>query len=269
MDKCRALHGCIVIQRRTSRIRPTTAPALEPTAPTEVSYEPPSKVCTRHTRATSRRFAAPRRGAVFPSRAGASGSVTSHGPFRKSYKPFSKASGNGIAAEEAAPGAPADAAVFAEGVRETLPPAARPPALLQPGMPGGSPSLVALEGPATLPGYGGGPAEAQPAKPALPGARPKPKTACARGRYGSREGHPSRIFFRAPVTARVATWSLIGVGDHPCNGSARGSAGGLGSASGSGSGTGGRHRQDPALRSAHGRPPAIAAVATGRRRAAR
>jgi hypothetical protein len=144
---------------------------------------------------------------------------------------------------ESPPSPPADAAVSAEGVRETLPPPASPAALLQCGMRGGRPCLAALEGPATIPGYGSGPAEAERAKPALPGAPPESETARAQGSCGSREGHPYKIFFRVPVTARAATWSLIGVGDHPCNGSARWSAGGLGSASGSGSNAGERRGQ--------------------------
>src|SRR5208283_1447366 len=83
----------------------------------------------------------------------------------------------------------------AEGVRETLPPPASPPALLQPRMPGGSPRLAALEGPATIPGYSGGQAEAERAKPALPGAPPQPATLRARGSFEDREGHPYEIFF--------------------------------------------------------------------------
>jgi len=64
--------------------------------------------------------------------------------------------------------------------------------------------LAPLEGPATIPGYGGGPAEAERAKPALPGAPPQPETVRARGSCEDREGHPYKIFFRAPVIAPAA-----------------------------------------------------------------
>jgi|SRR5271166_3605433 len=151
-------------------------------------------------------------------------------------------------AVESPPSPPTDTAVSAEGVRETLPPPASPPALLQPRMPGGRPRLAALEGPATIPGYGGGPAEAERAKPALPGAPPQPATLRARGSSEDREGHSYEIFFRAPVTAQAATWSLTVVGDPRCNGSARRSVGGLGSVSGSGSNAGERRGQAPSGR---------------------
>jgi len=85
--------------------------------------------------------------------------------------------------------------VSAEGVRETLPPPARPAALLQPGMSGGRPSLVALEGPASIPGYGGGQAKAQRAEPTLPGAGSEPKARGEASGSGDCEGHLYRIFF--------------------------------------------------------------------------
>jgi len=157
----------------------------------------------------------------------------------------------------------ADAAVSAEGVRETLPPLASEAALLQSGMPGGGPSLVTVEGPATLPGDGGGPAEAQRARPTLPGTCPPPSTVRVRSSSAGREGHPYNIFFRARVTGQVVTWALIAVGDRPCNGSARGNAGGLGNASGSESGAGRRRAQDPAARVGVGGPPEVAVRAIG------
>ena len=57
-----------------------------------------------------------------------------------------------------------------------------------------------------------------------------------------------KFFFRAPVTAQAATWSLTVVGDPRCNGSARRSVGGLGSVSGSGSNAGERRGQAPSGR---------------------
>jgi len=41
--------------------------------------------------------------------------------------------------------------------------------------------MVAVEGAATIPGDGAGPAETERAEPALPGARQKAETASARG----------------------------------------------------------------------------------------
>lgn len=157
----------------------------------------------------------------------------------------------------------------AEGVREPLSPPTGETALLQPGMPAGGPSLVALEGPAAIPDDGGGQAEAQRAKPALPGAGPEPE---ARGETSSSEGcegHPSRIFFRAPVTARAATWSSIEPGDHRCSASVRRSVDTHSSASGSGNGAGGRGGQGPAARLALRGLPEIAAVVMRTRGATR
>jgi hypothetical protein len=164
-------------------------------------------------------------------------------------------------AAEAPP--PADAAVFAEGVRATLPPTPNSAALLQPGMPRGCPRLAPLEGPTTLPGNGGGQAEAERAKPTLPGACPEAETLGETAGSGSREGHPYQIFFRAAATAPVATSSLIGAGDLPCNGSARGHAGELGSASGSGNGAGGRCRPDQDSQAAARCPLEAATVTQG------
>jgi hypothetical protein len=109
--------------------------------------------------------------------------------------------------------------VSAEGVQEALPPSASEATLLQPGMQGGGSSLEAFEGSAALPGDDGGPREAQRAKPAVPGARAEPEAGGETGRCGGCEGHPSRIFFHAPVTAQAATWSSIEPDDHRYNAS--------------------------------------------------
>jgi hypothetical protein len=74
----------------------------------------------------------------------------------------------------------ANAALPAERMRTALPSAAGAPALLQPGLPGSGAAMVAVEGPATLPGDGTGPAEAERAKPALPGAGQEAETTRAR-----------------------------------------------------------------------------------------
>jgi hypothetical protein len=69
----------------------------------------------------------------------------------------------------------------AEGMRATLSSAASEPALLQPALPGSGAAMVTVEGAATIPRDGAGPAETERARPALPGARQKPETTTARG----------------------------------------------------------------------------------------
>ena len=49
--------------------------------------------------------------------------------------------------------------------------------------------MVAVEGPGEIPSHAGGQAEAQRAKPALPGARPEPETTGERSCSGDREGN--------------------------------------------------------------------------------
>ena len=125
----------------------------------------------------SRRFA-PRRGVDSPPGQELLGVITSHGPYRESYQARRKA--NGQAAERG--GTPAEkAALSAEGMRTAVSSSASTAALLQRALPGGGAELVAVEGAATIPGDGGGPAETERAKPALPGARAKPETRRARG----------------------------------------------------------------------------------------
>ena len=157
----------------------------------------------------------------------------------------------------------------AKGVQETLPPATSEAALLQPGMRGGGSSLEALEGSAALPGDGGGPREAQRAKPALPGAGAEPEARGETSSWGGCEGHPSRIFFHAPVTAPAATWSSIEPGAHPCNASVRRSVDTRWRASGSGKGAGGKRWAEFPPRFALRCPPAIAAAVRRTRGASR
>ena len=173
-----------------------------------------------------------------------------------------------MSAAEAVAAWPADAAVSAEGVREPLSPPTGETALLQPGMPAGGPSLVVLEGSPAIPLDRGGPREAQRAKPALPGACPEPEARGETSSSGGCEGHPSRIFFRAPVTALAATWSSIEPGDHRCSASVRRSVDTRWSASGSGNDAGGRGGQDPAPHVALRCPPEIVAVVVLRTRGA-
>jgi len=76
----------------------------------------------------------------------------------------------------------ANTAVSAERVRAGFPSAAAgAPALLQRRLPESGAAMVAMEGAATISGDGGGPTETERAKPALPGARQKPKNTRARG----------------------------------------------------------------------------------------
>jgi hypothetical protein len=124
----------------------------------------------------SRRFA-PRRGVDSPPGQELLGVITSHGPFRESYRSSRKSRGS---AEAIAPPA-ADAVLSAERMRAALSSPAGAPALLQRALPGGGAEMVAVEGAATIPGDGGGPTETERAKPALPGAGQKPETTRARG----------------------------------------------------------------------------------------
>jgi hypothetical protein len=69
------------------------------------------------------------------------------------------------------------------------------PAVLQRGVPGGGAGVVGVEGPAALPVHGGGKAKTKGAKPALPGARQRPKTTGESNRSGSQRGSSLRNFF--------------------------------------------------------------------------
>ena len=133
-----------------------------------------------------RRSAAPRRGVQSPPEQELLGAMTSLGPSRECYKPSRKSRGR--PAETA--GAPtAVAAVPAQRMRAELSAPTDAAALLQRAVPEGSAGVVAVEGPGEVSGHGGGQAETQRAKPALPGARQVPQTTGKRSHWGRREGN--------------------------------------------------------------------------------
>src|SRR6266853_2067257 len=129
----------------------------------------------------SRRFA-PQRGVDSPPGQELLGVITSRGPSRESYSPSRKSRGwPAEAPGSGAAGCPPVPALSAERLRAALSYPASAPALLQRALPGGGAAMVAVEGAATIPGDGAGPAETERAKPALPGTRQKPETTRARG----------------------------------------------------------------------------------------
>ena len=104
------------------------------------------------------------------------GVITSHGPFRESYRSSRKSSRSAEAF-----GTPAtDTAVSAQRLRPALSSPAGPPALLQRWLPAGGAEVVAMEGTATIPQNEGRQAATERPKPALSGAGPKPETTRAR-----------------------------------------------------------------------------------------
>ena len=119
----------------------------------------------------------PGRGVDSPSGRELLGVITSHGPFRESYRSPRKSRGS---AEGIAPLA-AHAVLSTEGMRAALSSAAGEPTLLQRALPGSCAALVAVEGAATIPGDGGRPTETERPKPTLSGADQKPETTRARG----------------------------------------------------------------------------------------
>jgi len=101
--------------------------------------------------------------------------------------------------------------------------------------------MVALESPREISGDGGGPTEAQRAKPTLPGARQKPETTRIRGSKRGREGNHYRTFFSTiAATGQAATRDSSISGEVPYNASAHTPAGARWSASENGSGAGNR-----------------------------
>ena len=110
------------------------------------------------------------------------GVIASHGPYRESYRSSRKSRGS---AKAIAP-PPTIAALSAERMRSALSSTAGTTALLQRALPGGGAAMVAVEGPAELPGDGGGQRKTQRAKPALSRAGQKAATTSA---AGSREGN--------------------------------------------------------------------------------
>jgi len=102
-------------------------------------------------------FAEPRRGIGSSPGQELLGVMTSHGPSRDCYTPAQKSSGWSAQA----PGiSAADADVSAQRLQSAIPSEASPPVLLQREVPPGSAEMVAMEGPAAIPGDGGGSEEA-------------------------------------------------------------------------------------------------------------
>jgi hypothetical protein len=104
------------------------------------------------------------------------GVITSHGPFRESYRSSRKSSGTAAANAVST----AEARLSAERVRAALPSPASGPTLLQQRVPGSGAKVVTMEGPTTIPENGGGAREAQGSKPALSRTGQKQENARAR-----------------------------------------------------------------------------------------
>jgi hypothetical protein len=165
------------------------------------------------------------------------GVITSHGPFRESYRSSRKSRES---TKATAPSA-TDALLPAERVRGAVPSGAGGPALLQRRVSGSGAGMVALEGAAKIPCDEGLQAAAERSKPPLPGAREKPETGRARRSSRGREGHHYGTFFSTiRATGRAAMWDSSVGGEVLYNASARQSAGERWSASGNGSGAGNR-----------------------------
>lgn len=166
------------------------------------------------------------------------GAFTSHGPSRGLYTP---ARPSRVRRTTEAAGVPAaNPPLSVERMRAAVSPAAGATTVLQPGVPAGSAGVVAMEGPAEIPGDGGGQRETQRAEPAVPGARSKPQTSNAeRSASADREGNQSRFFSTTIAIAPAATRALLSNGDHPPSGSVRARAGAPWNASGNASGAGG------------------------------
>ncbi len=126
-----------------------------------------------------------------------------------------------------------------ERMRTAVSPAAVATTLLQCGMPAGRAAVVALEGPATVPGDHDRQGETQRAEPPVPGARPKPPAGHAgTGVGGGREGNHSRFFSTTVATAPVAMRASQSSGDRRPSVSVRACASALWSGFGNVSGAG-------------------------------
>ena len=165
----------------------------------------------------------------------ASGSITSHGPSRESYTPARKARGAGA---ETAGVPPRTRRCLLKGCERRFRPGRRASAIAA--KPAGRRrGNGRVEGPAELPGHGGGQTEAERAKPALPGARQRAETTRERSSSGIARVI-TRNFFRWLLRpARLLQGFVRGVGRH-CNGSVRTRAGVPWNAFGSASGAGAR-----------------------------
>lgn len=168
-----------------------------------------------------------------PSRAGAFREPHSRGPCRGFYTPGQRLETR--AAETPDP-PPADPQMSAEGMRTALLSPACATALLQRRMPAGGAAMVAVEGPAELPGDDGGQRKTQRAKPALSRARQKAARTSA---AGSREGNHQRFFSITVATGPAAMKDSRTWGDRRCGASVHAHAGAPWNVSGNGSGAGG------------------------------
>jgi hypothetical protein len=168
-----------------------------------------------------------------PSRAGAFREPNSRGPCRGFYTPGQRSETR--AAETPDPPS-ADPQMSAEGMRTALLSPAGATALLQRRMPAGGAAMVAVEGPAELPGDGGGQRKTQRAKPALSRARQKAARTSA---AGSREGNHQRFFSITVATGLAAMKDSHTWGDRSCGASVHARAGAPWNVSGNGSGAGG------------------------------
>jgi hypothetical protein len=139
--------------------------------------------------------------------------------------------------------------LFAERLRTGLPAPAAADALLQRGVLREGASVEAVEGAATLPPVSQRQAETAGSKPPLSGA-PEGRARTKNRRSQGREGHPYKIFFRAPfaslragsVTAPDATTVSGARGGRPCSGSVPRPAAALWSEFSSGRGAGASDR---------------------------
>ena len=82
-----------------------------------------------------------------------------------------------------------------KGCERRFRPAARTPALLQSAVPGGGAGLVGVEGPADVPGHGGGQAEAERGKASVTGSASKSENHQRKRRFRRPRGSSVRTFF--------------------------------------------------------------------------
>jgi hypothetical protein len=98
--------------------------------------------------------------------------------------------------------------------------------------------MVGVEVPSGISEYGGGQAEAERAKPALPGTRERPKTTRESSGSGSREGHHKEVFSMVAATGLAAMNATFANGEVRCNASVRERAGARWNVFGNASGAG-------------------------------
>src|SRR5712691_3123896 len=139
------------------------------------------------------------------------------------------------------PTPPADALLSAERMRTALSSPASGTALLQRPVRTSGAAMVAMEGPAELPGDRGRQRQTQRAEPALSRTSQKPSTSgTGRSSCGAREGNHQRFFSNAVAIAPAATKDSFSSAARPTSASVRAHAGapwnGSGNASGAGAG---------------------------------